>query len=390
MSDAKTSIGKLVLAAIAPLALLALAALWMINSDPLRMFSSSAPPVEELTFERMILDSDGIHLQIRAAGSEPMNIAQIQVDDAYWKFSQTPPGPIPRLSTAWLDIYFPWVEGDAHLINLVTSSGTTFEHEIGVAIATPTSRTGSLRAQTILGGFVGILPIVIGLMFFPLLRQLGRGGMRFIMALTLGMLAYLFIETLGEALEFAHQAAAAFQGTAMVLLIAIITCGGLIAVGRKNGTPTGMALATFIALGIGLHNLGEGLAISAALAAGSAGLGAFLIMGFTIHNVTEGIAIAAPLLKSGRPPIIHLIGLAVLAGAPAILGIWLGSYAIAPHWAALALAIGTGAIAQVLFEVGSYTLRLERGTGFALDRYTLAGFIGGAGFMYFTAMAIKI
>lgn len=393
MSDGKqqkTSFATLAFIAVLPLAILALASFWLINSDPLRMFNTSAPPVENLTFERLILDEDGIHLKVRAGGSEPMMIAQIQVDDAYWTFSQTPEGALPRLSAAWLDINFPWVLGDTHLVNVVTSSGTTFEHEIAVAIPTLSGRTGSLRAQTILGSFVGILPIVLGLMLLPLLRRLARDGMRFLLALTCGMLAFLLIDTLDEALEFAGEAATAFQGTAMVLLVAAVTCLGLIAIGRRNGNPSGMALAAFIALGIGLHNLGEGLAISAALAAGSAGLGAFLVMGFAIHNVTEGIAIAAPISKEKPPSVLVLAGLVLLAGGPAIIGIWLGSFAIAPHWAALALAIGTGAILQVLYEVGSYTMRLGKGKGYGLDWYALAGFIFGAGFMYFTALVVKI
>jgi zinc transporter ZupT len=79
----------------------------------------------------------------------------------------------------------------------------------------------------------------------------------------------------------------------------------------------GLALATYIALGIGRHNLGEGLAIGAAFAAGVAGLGVFLVLGFTLHNVTEGIGIAAP-LTGARPSLLAFAGLALLAGGPAI------------------------------------------------------------------------
>lgn len=386
----ETKLSSLILFAALPLLLLALAGAWMMTSDPLRLFNSSAPPVENLTFERVILNDTGIHLKVRAGGSQAMIIAQIQVDDAYWSFTQSPPGPLPRLKSAWLDIPYPWVAGDAHAINLVTNTGATFSHDIDVAIETPINQVGGMQAQVILGTFVGILPVAVGLMFFPLMRRLQREGMRFLLALTCGMLAFLLIDTLNEAVEFADKAAAAFQGTTMVLLVASIVCLALIALGRRHGSPSGLALATFIALGIGLHNLGEGLAIGSALAAGSAGLGAFLILGFSIHNITEGIAIAAPMVRTRQATIMIFIGLALLAGAPAIVGIWLGSYAIAPHWAAFALSIGTGAILQVLFEVGTYTLRQNSDAGINLDRYALAGFIIGAAFMYLTAMAIKI
>lgn len=377
-----------------PLILLGLAGAWLIAADPLRVFSTSAPPVEKLTIERLILDDDGIHLKVRAGGSEPMVVAQVQVDDAYWRFTQTPGGQLPRLSSAWLHVPYPWVEGDAHVVKLVTNTGATFEHEIEVAVATPRGVAGGLRTQAILGFFVGILPVAIGLMFFPLLQRLRSEELRFVLALTCGLLVFLLADMLEDAFEQALRAAPAFQGPVMVVLVAGVSSLGLIALGRRQGAPRGLTLATFIALGIGLHNFGEGLAIGAALAAGAASLGAFLVLGFTVHNVTEGIGIAAP-LAGERPSVMTFAGLALLAGAPAILGIWLGSYAIAPQWAALALAIGAGAILQVLFEVGAYTLRGKEGrgaakVGVALDRYALSGLLFGIAFMYVTALAIKI
>lgn len=388
-TPAPQSFIRLVLYITLPLVLLFLAGAWLITSDPLRLFDSGAPPVENLTIEQVFLDDEGIHVKVRAGGDEPMTIAQVQVDDAYWAFTQTPTGTLTRVSSAWLKIPYPWVQGEAHMIRLVTNTGATFEHEIAIAVGAPKGQTGSLRIQALVGGFVGILPVAIGMMFFPLMRTMGRDGMRFFLALTVGMLAFLLIDTVEAALKFAGQASPAFQGTALVLLVAGMTCLGLIALGRRQGTPGGLALATYVAFGIGLHNFGEGLAIGTALAAGSAGLGAFLVIGFTVHNLTEGIAIAAPLVKK-KPSLLIFAGLVLLAGAPAIPGIWLGSYAIAPQWAAFAMAIATGAILQVLFEVGAYSMRSEKGGRLNLDRYALGGILFGVGFMYLTAMAIKI
>ena len=277
-----------------PLAALAIAVGWLVTADPLRGFNNGAPPVENLSFERTILNADGLDVLVRAGGSEPMTIAQVQVDDAYWQFTQDPPGPIARGATAWIHLPFPWVLGEAHAVKIVTSSGATFDHEIAVAVATPTTDRASLVAQALLGVFVGIVPVAIGLMFYPALRGVGRNGMNFLLALTVGLLAFLFVDALDDALELAGEAAALFQGPTMVVLAATASFLLLMAVGRRHGTPTGLALATYIALGIGLHNLGEGLAIGAAFAAGAAGLGTFLVLGFTLHNITEGIGIAAP------------------------------------------------------------------------------------------------
>ncbi len=387
--ESHRSVSWLIVYITTPLLLLLMAGGWLITSDPLAMFDSDVPPVENLTIERVFLDDSGINIKVRAGGDDPMTIAQVQVDSAYWTFTQTPAGPLTRVSSAWLKIPYPWVQGEAHLIRLVTNTGATFEHQIKIAVAAPKNQTGSLGIQALIGGFVGIIPVAIGLMFYPLMRSMQRDGMRFFLALTIGMLAFLLVDTTAAALEFGRTAAPAFQGTALVLLVAAMTCLGLIATGRRRGTPTGLALATYVALGIGLHNFGEGLAIGTALAAGSAGLGAFLVIGFSVHNLTEGIAIAAPLVKK-KPPMAIFAGLALLAGAPAIPGIWLGSYAIEPQWAALALAIATGAILQVLFEVGTYTVRNDKSGQITLDRYAFGGLFFGVVFMYITAMVIKI
>lgn len=372
-----------------PLFLLGLAIAWLIASDWMRAFEVGAPPVENLTFEQRILDGDGIRLKVRAGGSEPMTIAQVQVDDAYWSFTQDPPGSLGRTATAWIAIPYPWVLGEAHVVKLVTNTGATFEHEIPVAVPSPTGNINQLRPQAMLGSFVGIVPVAIGLAFFPLLRRAGRGSIAFIMSLTAGLLAFLLVDTLEDALEIAGEAAPVFQGPVMVLLVALLAFASLMGIGRRQGAPTGLALAAYIALGIGLHNLGEGLAIGAAFATGATSLGTFLVLGFTLHNVTEGLGIAAPLL---RVPVRFLtfVWLALLAGAPAIVGIWLGGLALTPQWASLALAVGVGAIAQVLVEVVAYVARENGGVAKILSPIVVAGFALGIVIMYVTGMAVKI
>lgn len=373
-----------------PLLALAMALAWIIATDPMRGFNVGAPPVEALTFERTILDDAGMHFQVRAGGSEPMTIAQMQVDDAYWLFSQDPPGEIARGATAWIHVPYPWVLGDAHMVVALTNTGTAFEHEIAVAIPTPKASPRQLIPQAIVGMIVGILPVAIGLMFYPALRGVGRGGMNFLLALTVGLLAFLLIDMSEDALELAAESAALFQGPAMFVLAAGASFLLLMAIGRWRGTPTGLALSFFIALGIGLHNLGEGLAIGAAFAAGSAGLGTFLVIGFAIHNITEGIGIAAPILKE-KPPLWSFLALTLVAGFPAVIGLWLGSLATAPQWSSLALAIGAGAILQVIVEVSAYLMRSnDRKPAILLSPPVITGLIAGVAFMYVTAAFVKI
>ncbi|MDK1378509.1 MULTISPECIES: metal transporter [unclassified Sinorhizobium] len=375
---------------ILPMAALGLAIVWLVAANPLSRFGNGAPPVETLTFERTILSDDGIRVLVRAGGSQPMTIAQVQVDDAYWQFTQDPPGPISRGSTAWIHLPFPWVLGEAHAINIVTNTGATFEHQIAVAVPKPAHNATSLLSQALLGVLVGLVPVAIGMTFYPALRGVGRDGMDFLLSLTVGLLAFLLVDATQEAFELAGEAAAIFQGQAMVWLAAAASFLLLMAVGRRQGAPSGLALATFIALGIGLHNLGEGLAIGAAFATGAAGLGSFLVLGFMAHNITEGIGISAPLLKK-RPALWAFAALALLAGGPAVVGLWIGSLAYAPQWSALALSVGAGAILQVMVEVAAYLMRSDgRGTTALLAPATVAGLTTGVAFMYGTAMLVKV
>ncbi|AZQ67096.1 metal transporter [Silicimonas algicola] len=373
-----------------PLALMLGAFVWIASLDPLRGFDNGAPPVEALTVERSILDETGISLLVRAGGSEPMTVAQVMVDDAFWTFTQDPPGPVARGGAVWLRIPYPWVLGEAHLVNVLSSTGAAFEHEIAVAVPTPKASLGQMRGQALVGAIVGLLPVVLGLMFFPALRGLGQSGMNILLSLTVGLLAFLLVDMIVEALELSNEAAALFQGAAMVWLVALSSFLLLMAVGRSRGRPEGIALAYYIALGIGLHNFGEGLAIGAAFAAGSAGLGTFLVLGFALHNVTEGLGIAAPMLRS-QPTLWTFVLLTLLAGGPAVLGMWSGSLAHAPQWSALALAIGAGAILQVIFEVGAYLMRQNSGRlKSVLAPSVLGGFLAGLAFMYVTAALIKV
>jgi zinc transporter ZupT len=247
-----------------------------------------------------------------------------------------------------------------------------------------------MTALGLVGLFVGVVPVALGMLFYPALRAGGRSAFDFALALTVGLLLFLLVDTLEEALELASEAAPGFHAAAMVWLIAAMTAALLYAVGRRGGRGLGgLGLAASIALGIGLHNLGEGLAIGSAFATGAAALGTFLVLGFTLHNITEGIGIVAPLVETEhRLP--TFVGLAALAGLPAVAGIWLGSYAFAPHWAALALAVGAGAIFQVVIEVGLLLMRRARAQGTSVATVpSTAGLLAGILVMYGTALLVQ-
>ncbi|MBW4485667.1 MAG: metal transporter [Tildeniella torsiva UHER 1998/13D] len=372
-----------------PLLLVGLVAL-LLTVSPARLLNLNAPPLESLIVERTVLNDQGITLKVRAEGSEPMTIAQVQVDGAYWAFTQQPPGPIRRLATATVQIPYPWVEGEAHHVQFLTNTGVIVAHPIDVALPTPALSLATLLGYGWLGLYVGLVPVGLGMLCYPYLKVLGQRGLTFVLTLTLGMLAFLLVDTLQEGLELAGKAAIAFQGQALVWFAATVACLALFAVGRRQGKPPeGAALSTYMALGIGLHNLGEGLAIGTAFALGEIALGSFLVIGFTLHNLTEGLGIVAPLLKQ-KLRWKTCVALAALAGLPAVVGLWVGALAFSPHWAALFLGVGAGAILQVIVELSTYLQRqFHQSKLSGLAGLGLAGFTTGLLVMYSTALLVK-
>jgi zinc transporter, ZIP family len=352
----------------------------------------AGPPVEQVTIQRITLPEPGmIKVEVVNDGPQTVTIPQVLVDDAYWEFTAQPSNVIERLGQATFTIPYPWVEEEMHVVRLITSLGTTFDGEIAAAVETPAPSQDLFWRFGLIGFYVGIVPIALGLLWYPVMRRMGRQAMNFILALTIGLLIYLAVGTWLDALEFAAELPAFWQGTPMVLLIALIALGILLTIGSRNKSEprTPLQISYLIALGIGLHNLGEGLAIGAAFALGEAALGTFLVLGFTLHNITEGVGIAAPILRE-RPRLLDFVLLALLAGAPAILGTWIGGFAFNPVWATIFLAIGIGAIVQVIWEVGKLLLRdSERFQQPVLNWVNLSGLVVGVALMYFTAFMVK-
>jgi zinc transporter ZupT len=236
------------------------------------------------------------------------------------------------------------------------------------------------------------------MLWYPLMRRMSRRAMNFILSLTVGLLIYLAVGTWLDATEFAAELPVFWQGVPLVLFVAAGTLGVLLAVtarrsgrGKHDESTADNALGTSyrIALGIGLHNLGEGLAIGAAFVSGQAALGITLVLGFTLHNITEGVGIAAPIVRK-NPGLKHFILLGLLAGTPAIIGTWLGSFAFDPVLAAIFLGIGLGAILQVVWEVGKLVARDAAAAGEPLISWAnLGGLLAGVAIMYFTAFLVK-
>ena len=377
-----------------PIVLLAGLVVLLLVSGPLGIFTADLPPVQALVVERTVVRPDLFVLNVRNDGADSITIAQVMVNGAFWDFQVTPDAPISRLGTAVIRIPYPWVQADTEHITLISRDGLTFETSVEVATESPVPDARYIGTFALLGVYVGVVPVFLGLLWLPFLRRIGPIWFDFILAATLGLLAFLGIDALAEALDIAGSVAQTMNGLQILVIALAASILGLATVGRwsrgraaamKDAKREKVMLAVMVAFGIGIHNLGEGLAIGGAYAVGEAALGALLVIGFMIHNVTEGVAIIAP-ISSQSPRLRLLVGLGLLAGAPTILGAWIGGFAYSPLWALVFLAVGAGAIFQVLFDIAR---GMAKGSwGSLMTPSNAAGFLVGLVVMYATGLLV--
>ncbi len=354
--DGKVSVGTIAL----PLILLiAVAGLVLVANPGQWLERSDAPPSEALNFGRMILEPGVIEFKVTNEGPDPVRISQVLVDEAYWQHTIEPDATLDPMDTATITLQYPWVEGEAHEIVVLTETGASFSHEIEVALETPGVSAQTLGVYALIGLLVGVVPIFAGLLWYPAIRKAGTPVEMGILAFTIGLLAFLVVDSLEEGLELAELAPAPIGGPGLVLLAVAAAMAILLWTSQKlsgqagHGTSRSRLVAAYmIAVGIGLHNLGEGLAIGAAYAVGEVALGSFLILGFTLHNVTEGPAIVAPLARRSTA-IKHLAFMGLIAGAPTIAGAWIGGLAFSPFLGAIFFGLGAGAMLQVILDVAA-------------------------------------
>jgi zinc transporter ZupT len=341
-----------------------------------------------------VLEPGRIELTVRNDGPDAVSIAQVIVNDAFVSFEGAGE-PIGRLASETLVIAQPWIEGEAYEVALLTSSGATIAHEIPVAVQTPAADAGFYGLMALLGIYVGVIPVALGMLWLPWIRRIPPGWLRAVMALTVGLLGFLAIDATLEGVELAGEGSQAFGGVALVFLGAAVAYLALTGVSswlsqrRHASAAAGAAppaLALLIAVGIGLHNLGEGLAIGTAYSTGALALGAFLVVGFALHNTTEGLAIVAPIADS-RPSLRRLAALGLIAGAPAVLGAWIGASAFNNSVAAFLFGAGAGAIAQVIVQLApSLRGAGERG----LQPRVVAGLVAGLALMFTTGLLVSV
>lgn len=367
-------------------------------------------PIPELSIEKIEFHEDQIVAFIRNTGHEQITISQADINDRIQSAAIEPSQILSRFEEAKVIIPFPWNSGEPYEIGITTSDGVRFSKLVDVAESTPTPNINQIFVFAMLGAFVGVIPVLIGLSWYPFMRKISNNQYIFFLSLTVGLLVFLGIDALIESNDIAvTKLATTFNGQMLIAVITIITFLGLyffsksftkkieqtkplspslstakkviakddsfntlekkdqktlsnsstVSLDEKNDVSSqqimnSMVISLMISIGIGLHNFGEGLAIGAAVVLGESALSTFLIIGFTLHNTTEGLAIVAPLAKTGRLIIKRLILMGLIAGIPTILGTWVGGFIYSPIASIIFLSIGAGAIFQVVYAIISW------------------------------------
>ena len=354
------------------------------------LVGSKPPPKDELQIRRVELSKGEVRIRVTNPQREQLTIGSVAIDDAIVPFRVDGPRTLGRLRSSTIVVAYDWIENEPLTVGVTSSTGIQVTEELAAAVETPQPSPGGFLGYALIGLLVGIVPIALGLLWLPSLRAARPKWIAAFMALTAGLLTFLGIEALSEALDLQAALPGPLGGPGLVLLGLATSFLTMTFVSHRmsggSGAVGGAALALLVALGIGLHNLGEGLAIGSSFSLGELALGSFLIIGFMIHNVTEGLGIAAPIAEQGSAPVAvaRLAVLALIAGGPAIVGAWIGGYLTSDFLGVLFFAGAAGAALQVVVEVGRHLARTARGT--LVSGHVVGGFLAGIAIMYVTGL----
>jgi zinc transporter, ZIP family len=361
----------------------------------LDLVGQKPPPADQFDVRRVEFRTGEIRIRVTNPQRPKLTIASVTVDDAIVPFELDGPRTLGRLRSSTIVVPFDWIPGDPYTVGVTSPNGIETTAEIPAAVESRGASSKGFLGYALIGLLVGIVPVALGLGWLPSLRRADARWLAAFMALTAGLLTFLALDALAEALDLQATLATGFQGVGLVLLGIASSYLGLTFVAqrfsaagqRERGAPLGgLALATLVAVGIGLHNLGEGLAIGSSIALGELTFGTFLIVGFMVHNITEGLGIAAPVAEGRRVGLVRLAALALVAGAPAILGAWIGGFLTSDLLGVFFFALAVGAALQVVVEVGRYVAR--RAPGGLRSGHVIGGYRAGIVVMYATGLLV--
>jgi zinc transporter ZupT len=381
---------QIAISAIAPVVLLAILIIFLLG--PASTFLQFGIVLPEISIEKVEFIGNEIQATVRNTGPIDVNVVVADVNDRIQPAAIEPDTHLERFETALVRIPFDWNEGQPYTVGLTIDDGTRFEKQIDAASPSLEPSSELFVFLGIIGLLIGVVPIMIGLLWYPFIKKLGKNTFNFFLAFTIGLLLFLGLDAIEEAFEISNtHLASVFNGELLIATVVILSFLGLYGIGNIlikrsefSKLSKGLAISLMVAIGIGLHNLGEGLAVGAAIAFGQVALSTFLIIGFAIHNTTEGLAIAAPLTRT-KSVIGKMIGFGLIAGIPAIFGTWIGGFSFSPFFTIIFLSIGAGAIFQVVWSIFQF-IKGESGSLSTIS--VICGIASGLVIMYLTSIFI--
>ncbi len=391
MAVSGTSKFKIVASGVIPFAFVIVMMLYIFGpGGELLDFGIALP---EVTIEKVDFIDSEIQATVRNTGPIPVQVVMADVNDRIQPAAVEPDGFLDRYETTLVRIPFEWNESEPYRIGITIDDGTRFEKEIASATFALEFTPDLAIFFAIIGTYVGIIPVMIGLLWLPFIKKISKQKYHFFLALTAGLLLFLAIDSIEESIEVSNENLAnSFNGTLLVATVTVLSFLALYYLGNKIVSKADslnfskpVAIGLMISIGIGLHNFGEGLAIGAAVGIGSIAFSTFLIVGFALHNTTEGIAIAAPMSR-GKLMLGKLAIMGMIAGTPAIFGAWIGGFAYSPFTSVIFLAIGAGAIFQVILVLMKWIQKENDGN---LSTFSVvSGFAIGMLVMYLTSILV--
>jgi len=391
MAVSETSKFKVVASGVIPFAFVIIMMLYIFGpGGELLDFGIALP---EVTIEKVDFIDSEIQATVRNTGPIPVQVVMADVNDRIQPAAVEPDGFLDRYETTLVRIPFEWNESEPYRIGITIDDGTRFEKEIASATFALEFTPDLAIFFAIIGTYVGIIPVMIGLLWLPFIKKISKQKYHFFLALTAGLLLFLAIDSIEESIEVSNENLAnSFNGTLLVATVTVLSFLALYYLGNKIVSKADslnfskpVAIGLMISIGIGLHNFGEGLAIGAAVGIGSIAFSTFLIVGFALHNTTEGIAIAAPMSR-GKLMLGKLAIMGMIAGTPAIFGAWIGGFAYSPFTSVIFLAIGAGAIFQVILVLMKWIQKENDGN---LSTFSVvSGFAIGMLVMYLTSILV--
>lgn len=380
----------LAISAIAPIVLLVIMIAFLLG--PASSFLQFGMVLPEVSIEQIEFIGNEIQATVRNTGPIDVNVVIADVNDRIQPAAIEPDSSLGRFETALVRIPFDWNEGQPYEIGVTIDDGTRFAKKIDAAFPALEPNLDLFLFLGMIGFLIGVVPIMIGLLWYPFIKKLGKNSFNFFLAFTMGLLIFLGIDAVLEASEISkNHLSSVFNGELLISTVVILSFLSLYGIGKKlikktefSNLSKGLAISLMIAIGIGFHNLGEGLAVGAAIALGEVALSTFLIIGFAMHNTTEGLAIAAPLTGT-KAKIAKMIGLGLIAGIPAIFGTWIGGFSFSPFFTIVFLAIGAGAIFQVILSIFQY---MKEKSDLLSNTSLFSGISVGLLVMYLTSVLI--